>query len=1049
MNKVFDELRELYNEKEQNNLVVFIGAGISENYAEIKNDKSFPSWKKLIDEIKIGNNSTDDFLKSAQIYEDNYSKEALVTKVKELFPKEYNCHDIHKLIYEIEPAHIITTNYDDLLEKAMRIKNLDNKFHIVDTDAQIPLSKSKHNLLVKAHGDLHRTNIVLSEQDYNNYEKNFPLILSFIRYVFSKYKVLFLGFSLSDPNFNKILYWVKNILEENTIKHTVILHSDISKSEKIHFEKKSVNVITQSDISLELTNEKKDNYLKLALNFIKYGYPSHSFLIEKRLDILKDNLKELENFNYLLPSIANTLTLNTNLEFKYEENAEKYNDFNKKMEKHCPWSANIIGIDNSINNNHFNFYITCEDQDKLKKLEYRHLLNLSKLFIYSNISSIGSSDEINILDLLKEEDKTNLNGYLTYMYTNERGKGSSFNDKDKAFENISPFYKSLTFKEEDFFSEYILGNKEESYKKCKNTKYDSTIKKYLTFYRLHFLFNNRRINNFEELDSDSFLVYEDLFNTLNKFQQRILTPIHKLKFIEDYFHFISDFEPMHKKFLEKNKNTHEFVGWTTPQRYSFSLYINYSRLLKFIILNKLPILHNESVQKIIHKSNTTYLDNFFNPKKEKEDFTNWYLLGFLFDNNTEDFRSKIIEIHLKYLDSSNIIHFDKNYIKELLSHLIKFNKNSTVSKTINLFYILSLTTKNEENFLFILNIYYEAIKHEIENIEVFAESIHIGYINYTKHNKLSENIKNKLVEIFNLYIKFKLDIKIKGINDDKFSHFIFSIKGKIKGRDKEILNILNSEIEDIQCKNLSAFIYLLKQLGYKKKDIKKNIIKPIKNRFNKKFYNVQVDPRDKCPNQIENSIVRLAIEYSIDLGVKDIEEYYTQRLLSNLQEKGGISSIVSDAIGWLIFLIDNKLSSKNFYKTINSKKLKNKLLIQLTSLLKPSDKSFINWGENQRNLIINFLIKTNNIKIILKSINKVSEENILSYKEILIAIFEEHLNINNYKKDLIKLSSRFHQISKDKNFLIIANILSMKNNIDNITLKVTILNILKNTKKEI
>ncbi|BFU78772.1 hypothetical protein ALC152_19870 [Arcobacter sp. 15-2] len=1048
MNKVFDELRELYNEKEQNNLVVFIGAGISENYAEIKNDKSFPSWKKLIDEIKIGNNSTDDFLKSAQIYEDNYSKEALVAKVKELFPKEYNCHDIHKLIYEIEPAHIITTNYDDLLEKAMRAKNLDNKFHVVDTDAQIPLSKSKHNLLVKAHGDLNRTNIVLTEQDYNNYEKNFPLILSFIRYVFSKYKVLFLGFSLSDPNFNKILYWVKNILEENTIKHTVILHSDISKSEKIHFEKKSVNVITQSDISLELTNEKKDNYLKLALNFIKYGYPSHSFLIEKRLDILKDNLKELENFNYLLPSIANTLILNTNLEFRYEENAEKYNDFNKKMEKHYPWSANIIGIDNSINNNHFNFYITCEDKDKLKKLEYRHLLNLSKLFIYSNISSIGSYGEIDVLDLLKEEDKNNLNSYLTYIYTTERGKGSSFNDKDKSFENKSLFYKSLIFKEEDFFSDYILGNKEESYKKCKNTKYDSTIKKYLTFYRLHFLFNNRRINDFEELDSDSFLVYEDLFNTLNKFQQKILTPIHKLKFIEDYFHFISDFEHMYKKFLEKNKYTRELGGWTTPQRYSFSLYINYSRLLKFIILNKLPILHHESVQKIIHKSNIVYLDIFFNPQKGEEGFTNWYLLGFLFDNNTEDFRSKVIEIHLKYLDSSNIINFDKNYIKELLSHVIKFNKNSAVCKTINLFYILSLTTKNEENFLFILNIYYQAIQHEIENIEVFAESIHIGYVNYTKHNELSENVKNKLVKIFNLYIKFKLDMKIKGINDDKFSYFIFSIDRKIKGRDKEVLNILNSEIEDIQCKNLSAFIYLLKQLGYKKKDIKRNIIKRIKNKFNKDFYADQVDPRDKCPNQIENSIIRLAIEYSIDLGIKDIEEHYTQKLLANLQEKGGISSIVSDSIGWLIFLIDNKLSSKKFYKSINSKKLKNKLLIQLSPLLESSDKLFL-WGNSQRNLIINFLIKTNNIKIILNSINKVSEKDKIPCKDIFISIFEEQLNIGNYKKDLIKLSSRFYQISKDKNFLMITHILSIKKDIDSKNLKLTILNILKDTKKDI
>lgn len=60
------------------------------------------------------------------------------------------------------------------------------------------------NLLVKAHGML--SNVILSEQDYNEYEQKFPLILSFIRYVFSKHKVLFIGFSLSDPNFNKILF---------------------------------------------------------------------------------------------------------------------------------------------------------------------------------------------------------------------------------------------------------------------------------------------------------------------------------------------------------------------------------------------------------------------------------------------------------------------------------------------------------------------------------------------------------------------------------------------------------------------------------------------------------------------------------------------------------------------------------------------------------------------------------------------------------------------------------------------------------------------------
>ena len=33
---VFDELRQLYVEKEQNNLVIFVGAGISENYEKVR-----------------------------------------------------------------------------------------------------------------------------------------------------------------------------------------------------------------------------------------------------------------------------------------------------------------------------------------------------------------------------------------------------------------------------------------------------------------------------------------------------------------------------------------------------------------------------------------------------------------------------------------------------------------------------------------------------------------------------------------------------------------------------------------------------------------------------------------------------------------------------------------------------------------------------------------------------------------------------------------------------------------------------------------------------
>jgi hypothetical protein len=320
--RVFSELRNLYLEKEQNNLVIFVGAGISENYAKINSGKGFPSWKTLVDALvaeDMQHKKDVDFLKIAQIFQDNNSKEALVYKVKELFPNDYDFHDIHKLIFDLEPEHVLTTNYDSLLEKAMRFKNLDIKYHIVDTDEAIPLSKSKQNLLVKAHGDLHRGNIVLSEQDYNEYDKNFPLILSFIRYVFSKYKVLFIGFSLSDPNFNKILYWVKNILDENSIKHSVILHNDITESERVHFEKKSVKVITKDEIVNEILADTEDNnsYLIEALEFIKKGFPSQKYTSTQRLDILKKDLSHMKYFNYLLPDMVDVFLDGAYLKFHY------------------------------------------------------------------------------------------------------------------------------------------------------------------------------------------------------------------------------------------------------------------------------------------------------------------------------------------------------------------------------------------------------------------------------------------------------------------------------------------------------------------------------------------------------------------------------------------------------------------------------------------------------------------------------------------------------------------------------------------------------------
>ncbi|HRF58271.1 MAG TPA: SIR2 family protein, partial [Campylobacterales bacterium] len=150
---VFEKLRELYSENQRKNLVLFVGAGISSNYAKVDGGK-FPSWEELIEYLSMDDANKDcDFLRVAQVYEDNHSRRELIDCVKNAFPNNYEYGEIHEAILNLTPVHIITTNYDDLLERAMRYKQLDIRYHVVSKDDSLPESNIKQNILLKAHGD--------------------------------------------------------------------------------------------------------------------------------------------------------------------------------------------------------------------------------------------------------------------------------------------------------------------------------------------------------------------------------------------------------------------------------------------------------------------------------------------------------------------------------------------------------------------------------------------------------------------------------------------------------------------------------------------------------------------------------------------------------------------------------------------------------------------------------------------------------------------------------------------------------------------------------
>ncbi|MBZ1513180.1 SIR2 family protein, partial [Leuconostoc mesenteroides] len=210
-------IRHINDAIKNDSLVVFLGAGASMN-------SGLPSWNSLIAELREDlaiDDSPGDNLKIAQYYYDMVGQQKYFQKIDDIFLKYQNAkpNEIHEEIERINPKHIITTNYDSLIEK--QVNSGINKYQIVNKDMDIPYSKSDH-YLIKMHGDLFEKNVVLKEDDYFDYEKNFYMISTLIKSLIMNHTVLFIGYSLNDSTFNSIFRLIQQGFSGNA-KHAFFL----------------------------------------------------------------------------------------------------------------------------------------------------------------------------------------------------------------------------------------------------------------------------------------------------------------------------------------------------------------------------------------------------------------------------------------------------------------------------------------------------------------------------------------------------------------------------------------------------------------------------------------------------------------------------------------------------------------------------------------------------------------------------------------------------------------------------------------------------------
>ena len=305
-NTLISQLTKLHEASKQGRLVIFVGAGVSAN-------SGVPTWGELITALKDDlpkslSNEKDD-LKIAQIYKDSYGYKDYFKKIRDVLKDgRVACNPIHHAILELDPVHIITTNYDDLIEQAIQIDY--KQYDVISKDNDLPYYRFP-NKLVKMHGDFKTGNIILAEEDYYNYATNFPLIRSFVTSLFTTNIVLFVGFSFSDLNLKVILNDLKNILDKD-MQRVYLLLSDatIDKETIRYYEQKGINIVNIANAS-EYVDTLKININDLELAKIKSEKGKVLYqqlqIIKQFEEIASDNIVSL--LFHSLKSIQQELTM--------------------------------------------------------------------------------------------------------------------------------------------------------------------------------------------------------------------------------------------------------------------------------------------------------------------------------------------------------------------------------------------------------------------------------------------------------------------------------------------------------------------------------------------------------------------------------------------------------------------------------------------------------------------------------------------------------------------------------------------------------------------
>lgn len=301
----------------QGNAAIFLGAGLSVG-------ANYKDWKSLLKEPaeSIGLNVEKeqyDLISLAEYIKNEKNR----TYINEVLLEEFHKPNInpttnHRLLASLPIDIYWTTNYDDLMEKALE----DAKKPIAVKRKQSDLSiftRDQEAVVYKMHGDISDPdNAILTRTDYEMYDTNRVLFKEALEGQVVTRTFLFIGFSFTDPNLERMLARIRHTLKESSRTHYCIMKNinkdaidydyqvaklqlQINDLKNYHVETVLIDDYDEiTQILSEISNKTLMNSILISGSAIEYGDFSNSeanlFVSLLTQKLLENNFKIVNGF---------------------------------------------------------------------------------------------------------------------------------------------------------------------------------------------------------------------------------------------------------------------------------------------------------------------------------------------------------------------------------------------------------------------------------------------------------------------------------------------------------------------------------------------------------------------------------------------------------------------------------------------------------------------------------------------------------------------------------------------------------------------------------